>query len=111
MLPHMVTAQAHEFSSDLTVKITPRVLLRRMQICLSPCITRLLKSAPAGLASHEAEEKSVYFFHCIATGKTLPVVMVNPTNLVRDSLLSSCTALLKNPRQPCSAVNTGIRLN
>lgn len=74
MLPHRVTASTHEFSSDMTDKIFLRVLLQRMQICLSPCTTRLFKSAPAGLDSHEvilAGNKDEFPPHiqCIATEK------------------------------------------
>lgn len=74
VLPHMVTASTHEFSSDKTDKIFLRVILQRMQICLSPCTMGLFKSAPVGLDSHEvilAGNKDEFPPHiqCIATGK------------------------------------------
>lgn len=60
----------------MTVKIIPRVLLQRMQICLSPRMAGLFKSAPAGLASYEViligkkDENTLFFFpQCIATVK------------------------------------------
>jgi len=97
----------------MTVEIIPRVLLQRMQICLSPRITVLFKSAPVGLASHEViligkKDKNIPP-SALVQEKGTPVRMVNPTNLERGSLLSICTALIKNPRKPCLALNTGLR--